>query len=128
MDSVPLRLRMTRKRGDDISKRSKAANGLEVVSCAKTGWVSNMVPMAPGIYRHRGDDRGRCNAVFMRYFLELRDERIGNGYACLRGRNLACWCKLCDKHAEGKPWNEDCPDCQPCHVDVLIRLANEQAG
>ena len=29
-------------------------------------------------------------------------------YAPLRGRNLACWCR---------------PD-QPCHVDVLLRLAN----
>lgn len=37
----------------------------------------------------------------------------------LRGKNLACWCSLCEKHRDGKPLNEVCPDCSPCHVDVL---------
>ena len=42
----------------------------------------------------------------------------------LRGLNLACWCKLCDKHADGKPFGEQCPDCAQCHADVLGAIAN----
>lgn len=44
----------------------------------------------------------------------------------LRGKNLSCWCALCAKHDElgGKPLDEDCPNCTPCHVDPLGRLAN----
>ena len=43
----------------------------------------------------------------------------------LRGANLACWCKLCDLHTDGKPAGEDCPWCEPCHVDTLIKIAND---
>lgn len=43
----------------------------------------------------------------------------------LRGKNLACFCPLCDRHrAAGKPLNEHCPDCAPCHVDPLGKAAN----
>ncbi|MDP2652584.1 MAG: DUF4326 domain-containing protein [Candidatus Omnitrophota bacterium] len=42
----------------------------------------------------------------------------------LRGKDLACWCPLCEKHADGKPLDEQCPDCQPCHADVLLEIAN----
>ncbi|MDQ0472774.1 DUF4326 domain-containing protein [Labrys wisconsinensis] len=42
----------------------------------------------------------------------------------LRGLNLACWCRLCDAHKAGKPFDVDCSDCAPCHADVLGRTAN----
>lgn len=42
----------------------------------------------------------------------------------LRGLNLACWCKLCDRHRDGKPFGELCLDCAPCHADVLGQIAN----
>ena len=42
----------------------------------------------------------------------------------LRGKDLACWCPLCDRHRSGKPLLEQCPDCTPCHVDPLGELAN----
>lgn len=47
-------------------------------------------------------------------------------YKALRGRNLACYCALCPRHeaAGGKPLNEPCPDCAPCHVDPLGEIAN----
>lgn len=45
-------------------------------------------------------------------------------YAELNGKDLACWCRLCAKHKNGKPLDEYCPDCDPCHVDVLGKLAN----
>lgn len=42
----------------------------------------------------------------------------------IRGKNLACWCRLCERHRDGKPLGIDCPDCPPCHADVLLELAN----
>lgn len=42
----------------------------------------------------------------------------------LRGKNLACWCHLCDAHKDGKPLGVECPDCNPCHVDILLEMAN----
>jgi hypothetical protein len=44
--------------------------------------------------------------------------------AALRGHNLGCWCKLCERHAAGKPFGEPCPECAPCHADVLGEIAN----
>ena len=44
--------------------------------------------------------------------------------AQLQGRNLACWCRLCDLHRDGKPVGEECPFCDPCHVDTLLILSN----
>ncbi len=42
----------------------------------------------------------------------------------LRGKDLACWCKLCAKHADGLPLGVECQDCAPCHVDVLLEISN----
>lgn len=42
-----------------------------------------------------------------------------------RGHNLACWCGLCDAHrASGRPLGTTCPDCAPCHADLLLEIAN----
>lgn len=43
----------------------------------------------------------------------------------LRGRDLACWCGLCDAHRDGKPLGVRCEACAPCHADVLLEIANE---
>ncbi len=42
----------------------------------------------------------------------------------LRGQNLACWCKLCPAHADGKPMGVECAECEPCHVDHLLKISN----
>ncbi len=55
----------------------------------------------------------------------------------LRGKNLACWCKIfvcnqCGAQPENEDECEDGWDCecggtfrrQPCHADVLLELAN----
>jgi hypothetical protein len=42
----------------------------------------------------------------------------------LAGKDLACWCRLCDAHRDGKPLGVDCPACAPCHADALLDLAN----
>lgn len=47
--------------------------------------------------------------------------------AVLAGCNLACWCRLCERHAAGKPVGVQCEVCEPCHADVLLELANTPA-
>ena len=42
----------------------------------------------------------------------------------LAGKDLACWCGLCELHQDGKPLLEDCPYCERCHVDTLGKIAN----
>lgn len=42
----------------------------------------------------------------------------------LRGKNLACFCRLCAKHRQGKPFHVKCDECLPCHADVLGKLAS----
>jgi len=44
--------------------------------------------------------------------------------SALRGHDLACWCPLCKLHKAGRPFDVACPDCPPCHADVLLELAN----
>ena len=44
----------------------------------------------------------------------------------LRGKNLACWCRLCERHKDGLPLGETCDDCAPCHADVLLELSNAE--
>lgn len=43
----------------------------------------------------------------------------------LRGKNLSCWCHLCDKHRDGLPLGEKCDDCDPCHADPLLEISNQ---
>lgn len=70
----------------------------------------------------------------MFWFEELLDPDVSTDAAEFRrmiraklaGHDLACWCRLCDKHADGLPLGEVCADCAPCHADVLLRVANEE--
>ena len=51
-------------------------------------------------------------------------KRSDNLVPDLRDKNLADWCRLCPAHRDGKPFDVDCRDCDPCHADVLGRIAN----
>jgi len=42
----------------------------------------------------------------------------------LRGKNLGCYCRLCERHKDGLPLGEKCRECEPCHVDPLLEVAN----
>jgi len=53
-----------------------------------------------------------------------RDLRGVADVGALRGKNLACWCRLCEAHKNGKPFDDDCPDCAPCHADILGEAVN----
>lgn len=45
--------------------------------------------------------------------------------AILKGKDLACWCRLCERHTDGLPLGEHCDDCAPCHADHLLVVANQ---
>jgi hypothetical protein len=58
----------------------------------------------------RDGTAAECLELFK--LLDWPAEVLAEMRAELRGRNLACWCKVGD----------------PCHGDVLLRLANEGGG
>lgn len=43
----------------------------------------------------------------------------------LDGHDVACFCNLCDRHRDGRPRDCDCPDCPPCHGDVILKLVKQ---
>lgn len=71
--------------------------------------------------------RKAAQAQAVLLYRELVDEN-GDIRAWIRGelagRNLACWCRLCPEHAAGRPLGITCEACDPCHVDVLLAVAN----
>jgi len=67
----------------------------------------------------------RLFQVLATHFHDTAPEAYAAWLAPLRGKNLACWCRLCVNHAGGKPLGEHCDDCDPCHVDVLLKVAND---
>lgn len=64
-----------------------------------------------------------ATAALELYQMGLRREPV-EFFEALRGKDLACWCRLCEAHKDGKPMGVECPDCDPCHADVLLQMAN----
>ena len=63
-------------------------------------------------------------ALFRDELLNWNHDTRTRWLAPLRGHDLACWCPLCEDHADGLPLGVECAKCQPCHADVLLELAN----
>lgn len=53
-----------------------------------------------------------CYEILMKQVFTKKDELSDAFFETLRGKNLACWCPLD----------------QPCHADVLLRIANSRRG
>lgn len=82
-------------------------------------------PQCQALYRQlleRGVQRSAAASVEAQ---ERARDAVLSGLDALRGRDLACWCALCARHARGKPLGEACADCAPCHGDVLLEWANQ---
>ena len=105
----PVRLQLSRRRGFDLQAASRAVNGLDAVNVARPSKWGN--PFKVGLdhsYYMEGAERARaaqCVELFRNIFPALPESA---GIGVLRGKNLACWCKLD----------------APCHADVLLELAN----
>ena len=71
------------------------------------------------------EEYGRYLAIF-NFRQRMRNMQLINPrfFDPLRGKDLACWCHLCDKHKDGKPLGVECAECDPCHVDILLEISN----
>jgi hypothetical protein len=113
----PVRIVLSRRAGFDLQAISQSLNGLPAQSVARPGPWGNPFTIAE-IQEELGLDKDAAQAEAVgRYGRWVRGEYDGPKpppswekiRAELAGKNLACWCR------EGSP----------CHVDTLLKLANE---
>lgn len=131
-----VRLQLSRKPGFRLQASSRTANGLPAVKCSRPSKFGN--PYRVGEPVDRAQVR-RWGWTFKRFDHVCADaaEAVRRFRACLAfdeaihasvrkelsNKNLACFCRLCERHkSAGKPLDERCPDCAPCHVDALGEL------
>ncbi len=116
---VPVRLRLSRRKGFNLQRHSKAVNGLPAINVARPSKWGNpfIVGSTFKLDGHvRYETMSQEDAV---HFFHLMLRRLDRTYPSdaeifgeLRNRNLACWCK---------------PDVA-CHADVLIDIANRSVS
>lgn len=104
--TLPIRLRLSRRRGFDLQALSREMNGLEAVSVARPSKWGNIYVIG-GKHPDTGEPVSREEAV--RLFAEYVAPHASVVKEHLAGKNLACWCALHDAQ---------------CHADVLLELAN----
>lgn len=115
--SQPIRIQLSRRRGFKLQEVSRAANGLPCVNVARPGPWGN--PFKVG----RDGTRERCVELLRHLcsgricltckapvadqeaWVQHAQKNIGD----LRGKNLACWCKIGES----------------CHADLLLEIAHE---
>jgi hypothetical protein len=123
--SAPVRLQLSRRKGFNLQRLSHETNGLPAVNCARPGKFGNPFLITTAI------DSGFANKETAPAFVvecfrdwlgpsqsgrdwwqgaesDRRRTAILSGLDEMRGKNLACFCRLG----------------QPCHCDVLLDLAN----
>jgi hypothetical protein len=114
---TPVRIVLSRRAGFDLQAISHALNGLPAQSVARPGPWGNPFTI-DDVATETGLDKDAAQAeAVTRYGRWVRGEIDGPKAAPdrakvraeLAGKNLACWCR------EGTP----------CHVDTLLKLANE---
>lgn len=113
----PRRIVLSRRAGFDLQAISNSLNGLPAQSVARPGKWGNPFPI-DDVMAETGLDRDAAQAEAVarhRRWLEGEIETSrprpsrADVIAALENKNLACWCR------EGSP----------CHVDTLLRLAND---
>ena len=100
---TPARIQLRRTKGFRLQDASRALNGLAALSCARPSDRGN--PFKVG----RDGTAAECVELY-RHEMKVRApiEWHQAWLAKLSGKNLACFCPLD----------------QPCHVDVLLEMAN----
>ncbi|MET0439823.1 MAG: DUF4326 domain-containing protein [Devosia sp.] len=113
----PTRIVLSRRAGFDLQAISRSINGLPAQSVARPGpWgnpfsidavaaesgLDRAAAQAEAVARHARWMRGEVEADRIRPSIDKIRAELG-------GKNLACWCR------EGTP----------CHVETLIKLAND---
>jgi hypothetical protein len=129
---APARIQLSRRRGFRLQEASLALNGLPAVNVARPSVWGNPYSVevfgreravklfdntvrghwSPGLFDSEADDTLMDRAYRLHCAFRKRlgaYDAVQWARAGLGGRNLACWCK---------------PG-EPCHADVLLKLANE---
>lgn len=123
--TAPVRLCLSRRAGFDLQALSRATNGLPAVSVARPSRYGNPFTMRgcrkAGFTGSYADIAARCvnayrvwiDTPMWRNNWDGEDSERARTAALqamptLRGKNLACWCRLD----------------QACHADVLLEIAN----
>lgn len=105
----PIRLQRSRRKGFDLQALSLATNGLPAVSVARPGKWGNPFLWKAFLSDECSDRQAKEMAVALFSNFLKAQPNLGSVLAReLRGKNLACFCRLD----------------APCHADVLLRLAN----
>ncbi len=102
-------VRIQRKRTKGFRLQDASPNGLPVVYVGRPSKWGNPYTGATAL-----DD-------FTKW---ASNKRLRGDLHELRGKNLACWCKLCERHRDGKPLGVECSDCVPCHAEILLEISN----
>jgi len=112
--TAPLRLQLSRRKGFNLQAISLATNGLPAVNVARPSKWGNPYRIEPA-FEGDGVKFPEVTAEMAVALFQERWERALSTWQStretleqLRGKNLACWCKLGS----------------PCHADVLLELAN----
>jgi len=109
MATIPQRVQLSRKKGWRMPP-----NTISVARPGRWGNPFSVLPeLAPGTPAGRYVAMPNVEAAVAAYRQWLRDDPAGRALAheakhALRGRDLACWCRL-----DG-----------PCHAQVLLEVAN----
>lgn len=113
VEIIPVRLQRSRAKGS----RLVSPNGLEIACCTRGTRWGNPYRVTDPV---SGFTLSHEEVIASFTTFSAKNEFRASIFRLLNHKNLACWCKLCPRHlAAGKPLNEHCPDCTPCHVDVL---------
>lgn len=105
----PTRLQLSRMKGFDLQVASVAINGLQAIRVSRPGKWGN-----PFVTGHDGT-AVQCVALYRQKIMERLSDLLGGPVlrtelTTIRGKNLACWCKLGTA----------------CHADVLLEIANKR--
>lgn len=90
-----------------------------------TKWGNPWRPGGPTPFgpNRKVEDKRHAASIYLG-FAPQNEMLIAAARAELRGKDLACWCKLCELHVDGLPLGTHCPWCERCHGDTLLQLAN----
>jgi hypothetical protein len=129
----PVRLQLSRRKGFKLQALSRSINGLPARKVTRPGPYGNIFIVglvacscrAAGECSHNSFRREAAKECVDDFAAIPRsDKALARIKDDLAGHNLACACRLCDRHKAGKPLGDICADCAPCHADVLLELAN----
>lgn len=119
----PQRIQLSRRKGFKLQEASMALNGLPAVNVARpTKWGNpydwrdwrDAWPFEPRPWDAEISRDDWCRGMAAQAFEEdIREGAIVLPLGDLRGKNLACWCKV-----GGLP--------KSCHADVLLELACQE--